>query len=99
MPKRCLTPAHSRSSVPSMRKSEFATSTPLSGSGLINGIEAIILFGVWLKIMTSACRLFLEIRCKGTGILRPVRGQSGLFFGPFGTILVLFYVFSCKIPP
>jgi hypothetical protein len=31
-----------------MRKSEFATSTPLSGSGLINGI-AIILFGVWLK--------------------------------------------------
>jgi hypothetical protein len=31
-----------------MRKSEFAISTPLSGSGLINGI-AIILFGVWLK--------------------------------------------------
>lgn len=38
----CLASAHSRSSVPSMRKIVFATSTPLSGSGLINGIEAII---------------------------------------------------------
>ena len=46
MPLLCLASAHSRSSVPSMRKSEFATSTPLSGSGLINGIEAIILFGI-----------------------------------------------------
>ena len=41
----------------------------------------------------------IEFGCKGTGILRPVRGQSGLFFGPFWTILVLFYVFSYKIPP
>jgi hypothetical protein len=32
---------------------------------LINGI-AIIHFVIKLKIMTSACRLFLEIRCKGT---------------------------------
>jgi hypothetical protein len=41
VPLMCLASAHSRSSLPSMRKSEFATSTPLSGSGLINGIEAI----------------------------------------------------------
>ena len=38
MPLLCLASAHSRSSVPSMRKSEFATSTPLNGSGLMNGI-------------------------------------------------------------
>ena len=46
MPFLCFASAHSRSSVPSIRKSEFATSTPLNGSGLINGIEAIILFGI-----------------------------------------------------
>ena len=46
MPLVFLASAHSRSSLPSMRKSEFATSTPLNGSGLINGIEAIILFGI-----------------------------------------------------
>ena len=32
----CLTPAHSRSSVPSRREIVSATSAPLSGSGLVN---------------------------------------------------------------
>jgi hypothetical protein len=43
----------------------FATSTPLSGSGLINGIEAII-FCCLVKNYDKRLSLFLEIRCKGT---------------------------------
>jgi hypothetical protein len=47
-----------------MRKSEFATSTPLSGSGLINGIA--IIFCCLVKNYDKRLSLFLEIRCKGT---------------------------------
>lgn len=63
MPFLCSTPAHSRSSVPSRREIAFATSAPLSGSGLINGI-AIIHFAIKLVIMTSACRCFWKSGAK-----------------------------------